>query len=492
MKKLFYIVLLLGSTYVFSQNKGMTYQAVIYAPGGQNVPGVNITNVPLTNRTICLQFSFLDVSSGLEYQEVIKTTTDEFGMVNLTIGSGNQTGGYASSFAAIAWSAVAEKSLKIALDASGLCSQFDELSVQKLEAVPFANAALTSENVSGIVPILHGGTGATTAAAARINLGLGNVENTADLNKPMSTATKIYVDSQLVSSSIPDATTTTKGKIQLAGDLAGTAAAPTVPGLGLKENSANKSTTTSLGTSNVLFPTQNAVKTYVDTAIAGATIVDADATTKGKIQLAGDLTGTAAAPVVANNAITDAKIANGISASKVGLSNVDNTSDANKPVSTATQTALNLKANTTDVTSALALKEDAANKSTTTSLGTSDVLFPTQNAVKTYVDGNITTVTNAITTEATTARAAESANATAIALKEDAANKSTTTTLGTSDVLFPTQNAVKTYADAKVVDGITDAVTTSSPTQNAVYDALALKANLASPTFTGTVSGRLA
>ena len=29
----------------------------------------------------------------------------------------------------------------------------------------------------------------------------------------------------------------------------------------------------------------------------------------------------------------------------VGLSNVDNTSDANKPVSTATQTALNLKAN---------------------------------------------------------------------------------------------------------------------------------------------------
>jgi len=559
MKKLFYIVLLLGSTYVFSQNKGMTYQAVIYAPGGQNVPGVNITNVPLTNRTICLQFSFLDVSSGLEYQEVIKTTTDEFGMVNLTIGSGNQTGGYASSFAAIAWSAVADKSLKIALDASGLCSQFDELSVQKLEAVPFANAALTSENVSGIVPILHGGTGATTAAAARINLGLGNVENTADLNKPMSTATKIYVDSQLVSSSIPDATTTTKGKIQLAGDLAGTAAAPTVPGLGLKENSANKSTTTSLGTSNVLFPTQNAVKTYVDTAIAGATIVDADATTKGKIQLAGDLagtaaaptvpglglkensankstttslgtsnvlfptqnavktyvdtaiagativdadattkgkiqlagdlTGTAAAPVVANNAITDAKIANGISASKVGLSNVDNTSDANKPVSTATQTALNLKANTTDVTSALALKEDAANKSTTTSLGTSDVLFPTQNAVKTYVDGNITTVTNAITTEATTARAAESANATAIALKEDAANKSTTTTLGTSDVLFPTQNAVKTYADAKVVDGITDAVTTSSPTQNAVYDALALKANLASPTFTGTVSG---
>lgn len=36
---------------------------------------------------------------------------------------------------------------------------------------------------------------------------------------------------------------------------------------------------------------------------------------------------------------------NGLTKSNVGLSNVDNTSDANKPVSTATQTALNGKAN---------------------------------------------------------------------------------------------------------------------------------------------------
>ena len=53
----------------------------------------------------------------------------------------------------------------------------------------------------------------------------------------------------------------------------------------------------------------------------------------------------------------------------VGLGNVDNTSDLNKPVSTTTQTALNTKENT-------------SNKSTTTTLGTSDVLYPTQNAVK--------------------------------------------------------------------------------------------------------------
>jgi hypothetical protein len=57
----------------------------------------------------------------------------------------------------------------------------------------------------------------------------------------------------------------------------------------------------------------------------------------------------------------------------MGLDQVNNTSDVNKPISTATQTALNGK-------------EDVANKSTSTSLGTSDTLYPTQNAVKVYTD----------------------------------------------------------------------------------------------------------
>lgn len=42
----------------------------------------------------------------------------------------------------------------------------------------------------------------------------------------------------------------------------------------------------------------------------------------------------------------------------VGLGNVDNTSDANKPVSTATQTVLNAKADSSTVTASLALKTD--------------------------------------------------------------------------------------------------------------------------------------
>ena len=78
--------------------------------------------------------------------------------------------------------------------------------------------------------------------------------------------------------------------------------------LATKEDISNKSNA-ALGTSTTLFPTQNAVKTYVDAQISNATIADADATTRGKIQLAGDLTGSATSPAIASGAVTSTKIA---------------------------------------------------------------------------------------------------------------------------------------------------------------------------------------
>lgn len=49
---------------------------------------------------------------------------------------------------------------------------------------------------------------------------------------------------------------------------------------------------------------------------AGA-VQDATSSAKGVVQLAGDLSGTAASPMIANNAVTDAKITNGVSQSKI-------------------------------------------------------------------------------------------------------------------------------------------------------------------------------
>ncbi len=67
--------------------------------------------------------------------------------------------------------------------------------------------------------------------------------------------------------------------------------------------------------------------------------------------------------------------------SAVGLGNVDNTSDANKPVSTAQQTALDLKQNSLGFT-----PEDSANKSTSTSDSASSVKFPVWSAILSYFD----------------------------------------------------------------------------------------------------------
>lgn len=59
----------------------------------------------------------------------------------------------------------------------------------------------------------------------------------------------------------------------------------------------------------------------------------------------------------------------------ISLGNVDNTSDLNKPISTATQTALDLKANSTDVNSALSLKANSSDvtASLLTKANTTDV-----------------------------------------------------------------------------------------------------------------------
>lgn len=102
----------------------------------------------------------------------------------------------------------------------------------------------------------------------------------------------------------------------------------------------------------------------------------------------------------------DGSLLTSMTKSQVGLSNVDNTSDANKPVSTAQQTALDLKANL--------------------------------------------------------ASPAFSGNPT---VPNQAANDNSTKAANTA------------YADAKVADAINDGTTTIAPSQNAVFDALALKIN---------------
>ncbi len=136
MKKIFTIIILLFTFWSHAQN-GITYQAVILNPNTEELPGADNSRLPLVNQRICLEFKILNASSALDYQETINTQTDEFGMVNVIIGTGTRKAGIASQFSAINWDGAA-KSLIVSLDPTSNCSNFIEISNQPFTYVPFA------------------------------------------------------------------------------------------------------------------------------------------------------------------------------------------------------------------------------------------------------------------------------------------------------------------------------------------------------------------
>uniref|UniRef100_UPI0040487F97 collagen-like triple helix repeat-containing protein n=1 Tax=Algoriphagus sp. TaxID=1872435 RepID=UPI0040487F97 len=156
MKKLVIILFFtlgIASFKSYAQVPGITYQAVILSPDGKALPGINHANTPLAEQEICLKFSFLNLAGDYEYEEIIQTKTDPFGMVNVIIGKGEQVGGLASSFDKIPWS-IAAKFLEVSLDKSGACGEFSLISKQEFTAVPFAlfsvnSGATDSESTQG-------------------------------------------------------------------------------------------------------------------------------------------------------------------------------------------------------------------------------------------------------------------------------------------------------------------------------------------------------
>jgi len=253
--------------------------------------------------------------------------------------------------------------------------------------------------------------------------------NPSDQLYPSQKAAKAYVDqvvSQIATSGVPDATTLAAGKLQLAGDLGGTATSPTVPALANKENSSNKSIATDLGAGNPsdqLYPSQKATKAYVDNSIyaaVGTGVPDATTNAAGKVKLAGDLAGTASSPTVPGLLLK---------------------ADIASPTFTGIPTA------PTPATS------DNSTQIATTAFVQNKVNAGTVNDATTSAKG-IVQLTGDLGGSAT------SPTVPGLALKEDVSNKSNAA-LGTSTTLYPTQNAVKTYVDAQVASGAQDATSSA-------------------------------
>lgn len=136
MKKYYTLLILLLSFWSNAQN-GITYQAVILNPNTEELPGADNSRLPLVNQKITLEFKILNATSNIDYQETINTETDDFGMVNVVIGTGTRKAGIATQFSGINWDGSA-KTLIVSLDPSGQASHFIEISNQPFTYVPFA------------------------------------------------------------------------------------------------------------------------------------------------------------------------------------------------------------------------------------------------------------------------------------------------------------------------------------------------------------------
>jgi hypothetical protein len=139
----------------------------------------------------------------------------------------------------------------------------------------------------------------------KAQVGLGNVDNTADLDKPVSNATQELVDNtkKELDTKIDNHTSDFNNPHKVTKEQVG---------LGNVDNTADINKPVSVAQQNALDTLSNSLNTAI------------------------------------NNHVGNTNNPHQVTKEQVGLDQVDNTSDANKPISTATQTALNGKFSATD------------------------------------------------------------------------------------------------------------------------------------------------
>jgi hypothetical protein len=218
------------------------------------------------------------------------------------------------------------------------------------------NTTGTAANVTGTVAVATGGTGATTAGDARTNLGAAASGANSDITSLTGLTTAVSVAQGGTGAASAAGARTNLGVDDLAtrkSNLAA-AAAPTVnddQGSSYGIGSVWVDTTndrayicTDASTGAALWRETTLVAGSITAAMVGLGDVDntsdADKPVSTATQTALDLKAPLASPTFTGTV-------SGITATMVGLGNVDNTSDADKPISTATQTALNAKLDAT-------------------------------------------------------------------------------------------------------------------------------------------------
>jgi hypothetical protein len=129
MKNFIFLILLIPILAFSQVPQGVGYQAV----------STDAAGFELINQSISIRASILSNSATgtIEWQEIHNTSTDTFGLFNLTIGQGTSTGnGAQTRFADITWGANTHF-LKIEMDVNG-GSNYSFMGTNQMMSVPYA------------------------------------------------------------------------------------------------------------------------------------------------------------------------------------------------------------------------------------------------------------------------------------------------------------------------------------------------------------------
>jgi hypothetical protein len=353
-----------------------------YGQTGLNFQGVARTNnnIILASQPISLRLSILQGSAtGIaEYVETRRVTTNAQGLFTAVIGD---TGAISTlgNFTTINWRNT-PKFLKIEMDvAAG--NNFISIGTTQFQYVAYAQFAnsVDAENIIGVVPVARGGTGANSLSSFKTTLALNNVNNTSDLSKPISTVTQTALDLKL---NVADTVKYVKQTYADSALLTKLNFKDTVKYV--KQTYADSALVTKLKLSDTASMLSNRI---------GKDTLNLSARINLKVNISDLTTGLALKlNAIDTSKYTKQNYADSALLTKLKLSDTAFMLSNRIGKDTLNLSArINLKANSSDMTSGLLLKENAANKSTAVDLGgtsPSDILFPTQKAVKEYVTAN--------------------------------------------------------------------------------------------------------
>jgi hypothetical protein len=177
--------------FVFAQNvfgQGINFQGVARSANG----------TILANQRISLKLSIITGSntSTPDYIETRSVATNAQGIFSIVVGD-TGTISTIGTYASISWK-TSNKFLKVEMDPNN-GTNFISMGTTPLQYVPFSyySNGVDAANVAGVLPVKSGGTGVASISDLKSALVLDKVNNTADIDKPISLLTQTALNTKL-------------------------------------------------------------------------------------------------------------------------------------------------------------------------------------------------------------------------------------------------------------------------------------------------------